>query len=443
MITNSGKEVLSKYLLGQTPSYATHIAIGCGQRPLSSSESFSDYSEKNTLDFEMLRIPISSRGFVEDEDGTKLSLTAEIPTENRYEITEVGLWSGGENSLARGFDSKIFFNFEEKWQIHGESISNIPFLDSLGTGTDINDRGYEIFSALCGDPVLESSSRKNKKEGPRFLNSSIFMRGDSSEIISDFIEITSASSNGTTLTYTCSNTFSIGDKVTVSGTNNILFDVVGATVTAANSTTFQISKVVSSTEVASGGVVWITGSWSTLQSTEFTSNHIHLNSINFNISNNSSDDLLIIAFSLVDKIAIETGNPDRVQFLIEFFRNEISTDVGYAKIELYLDGGIFSNRYQSIAIPISDLITSVDFTSSEARTVRISSSVFVDDGGSVVPSENHYVALDGIRLENISTNNPLYKMVGYSVIKNASGYPIIKFNNTNNYVEFRFGIGVS
>jgi hypothetical protein len=37
----------------------------------------------------------------------------------------------------------------------------------------------------------------------------------------------------------------------------------------------------------------------------------------------------------------------------------------------------------------------------------------------------------------------LYKMVGYSIIKNDAQYPVIKFNNTRNYIEFRFGLGVS
>jgi hypothetical protein len=35
MITSSGIEIISKYLVGQASSYASHIAIGCGARPLS------------------------------------------------------------------------------------------------------------------------------------------------------------------------------------------------------------------------------------------------------------------------------------------------------------------------------------------------------------------------------------------------------------------------
>ena len=68
MITNIGKNILAKYLVGQTQSYASHIAVGCGATPLASDGVFGDYSLKESLDFEMFRVPIISRGFV-NEDG--------------------------------------------------------------------------------------------------------------------------------------------------------------------------------------------------------------------------------------------------------------------------------------------------------------------------------------------------------------------------------------
>ena len=65
MITNIGKNLLAKYLVGQTQSYASHIAVGCGPSPVASDGGvFGDYALKNSLDFEMFRVPIISRGFV-------------------------------------------------------------------------------------------------------------------------------------------------------------------------------------------------------------------------------------------------------------------------------------------------------------------------------------------------------------------------------------------
>lgn len=99
MITNKGKTIIAKYLLGQAPAYASYIAVGCGPQPLDTEDSFGDYSAKENLDFEMFRVPISSRGYVNDDGTDKLVLTAELPTEERYEITEVGVYSAGSKSL--------------------------------------------------------------------------------------------------------------------------------------------------------------------------------------------------------------------------------------------------------------------------------------------------------------------------------------------------------
>lgn len=451
MITNDGKGVLSKYILGQAPAYATHIAIGCGAEPLQTTDPLPDVSAKKTLDFEMLRIPISSRGFIEEEGDTKISLIAELPSENRYEITEVGLWSAANNSLAKGFDSRIIFDFQSNWQAHAVNVSSIPIKTSLGTGGDINDGRDLVFRANTGDPVLQETDRKDRKEGPRFLNTSIFMRGDSSiisgangswasEKISYDITNKELINNVATLTTSREHSFNTGTTVTVDNVD-ATFDGTYVITSIPSNTEFSYSLTSASVaSVSASGIV------------ETESTHIHLNSVNFNIGQNSPDDELVLAFSLVDKTANGDGGVEYVKILVEFFRNEVSQDVGYAKMEIYIDGSDFYeiigpttyyNNYKAIRIPISDLITTPDFTSSQIKVARIFCQVVVDDGGDLIGSPNHYIALDGFRLDNISTENPLYKMVGYSPIQNSPGYPVIKFDNTNNYVEFRFALGVS
>lgn len=445
MITNNGKEVISKYMLGQAPAYATHISVGCGATPLNQSDSEqTDIAIKNRMNFEMTRVPISSRGFIDENGVSKLSLIAQLPTENRYEITEVALWSDANNSLAKGFDSRVIFDFEEDWQVHNTSVSSILFIDNLGSGGDIDDQNQNVFKTNNGNSLLEATERKNRKEGPRFLDTSIFIKGNSSNILSTDFNITSASSNGTRLTYTsASSGFSVGDRVTISSSSNSLFNIVDATVVGASANAFAINKIVSSSATSTGGRVWKTGTWTTQEDTQFTSTHIHLNGINFNINSNNPNDILTLAFSLVDKTAVGNGVPEFVKILIEFFRNETDTTSGYAKAEIYIPGSQFVNRYKAISFPISNLITSPDFISSQIRIARIFAYVGVLNGSNIVGSENHYVALDGFRLDNISTNNPIYKMVGYSSTRTDDGSPIIKYRNTNNFVEFRFGIGVT
>lgn len=444
MITNTGKEIISKYLLGQTPAYATHISIGCGAIPLDSNDpapSPTTLAAKTAMDFEMIRVPITSKGFVDDEGTTKVSFTAELPKENRYDITEIGLWSSGTNSLAKNFDSRMIFNFSEPWQAHSTSISDITTPVPLGSGGDITT-ALKYFRASSSNPVFSTIDRKNRKEGPRFLDSKILLRGDSSIIQGSTgswtgenpsYNITNkvASAGTATLTTSTDHFLNVGDTIVVDIADNA-FDG-SFTITGRTDTTVSYALAGTVTSAATTGTI----TWQ-------ESTHIHLNAINFDISRNAPSDKILFAFSLIDQDSIGPGSdPDYVKILLEFYRNETSITSGYAKAEIYIDGTEFAgDRYKVIEIPISDLITTPDFSSQQIRVARVFSSVVYTTGGQQMASPIHYVELEGIRLENDTTVNPVYGMVGYSVVRTGDGQPLYKFQNTNNYVEFRFNLDV-
>ena len=71
-----------------------------------------------TLEFEMFRVPIISRGYVNEAGIPKIVFTAELPTTERYEISEIGIYSAGSNPSAGAYDSKTVFAFTqtENWQ---------------------------------------------------------------------------------------------------------------------------------------------------------------------------------------------------------------------------------------------------------------------------------------------------------------------------------------
>lgn len=443
MITNRGKEIISKYLLGQTPAYASHISIGCGAYPLDANDpapSASALAEKTYMDFEMVRVPITSKGFVDDNGTTKVSLTAELPKENRYDITEIGLWSAGSNSLAKDFDSRIIFNFSEDWQVHNTSIDQIQSLSSIGSGANITTT-LRYFRASTNDTVFSSADRKARREGPRFLDSKILLRGDSSIIQgasaswygeNPLYSVTNKVKTGGTATLTIGNhLLNIGDSVVVSiGDAN--FDGTH-TITARTSTTIGYASAGTVSSVAATGTVTFTNSA-----------HIHLNAIDFDISRNSPSDKILLAFSLIDKTGVGAGiEPDYVKILLEFYKNESSLTSGYAKAEIEIIGTEFTgDRYKVVEIPISSLITSADFSSQQIRLARIFASVVHTQSGQQKTSPEHYIELEGLRLENDTTENPVYGMVGYSVVRTSDGQPLYKYQNTDNYIEFRFNLDV-
>jgi hypothetical protein len=384
MITNTGKTIISKFLLGQAPSFASHIAVGCGKKPILLTDPQPDFSSKTSLDFEMFRIPISSRGYVSENNINKLVLTAELPTEERYEITEVGIFSAGSNPSAGQSDSKTVFGFTdtENWQYNnGSSSSDIPKiteqLDStstntistidkinVNTNTNITDELY-VFETNADNAVFFNQDRVDRYERARFFNNVILMRGDSS-----------------VLPYSGSHFTSLGGKSVV-----------------------------------------------------------YPNSIT-SFSQNSPIDELRLAFSIITKNS-SSDVPDKVNVVVNFTNSDGSQ---YARFEAVLNNGngsgqydFATNRYFVISKQLQELATSSGFNWDIVTQVQIYANA-IDNGSA---SSNYYIALDALRLENVATVNPLYGLTGYSIVQNSDATTIVKSPNTNNYIEFRFAVGVA
>lgn len=384
MITNTGKDILSRYLVGHTSSYASHIAIGCGARPLNFIEDPLDYAgefvQKKSLDFEMFRVPISSRGFTEEDGNSYVVFTAELPTQERYEISEVGIFSAGSNPSAEFSDSRMLYSFsqQENWEYHSSiSATEIPIitarLDEPGTNKITAVEDLKSFQANSDNILFTYQDRIDRLETPRFLNSSIFLKGDSAVLS---------------------------------------FDNQG-----------------------------------NLVSDESLSSHIHLTGTSLNLDRNAPTDLVKLAFSVINEEGDnptteidESVNPEQVRILLEFASGETGS-VEYAKFDVVLTNGedgvdFANNRYYVVSKELQELNKTIGFSWDSVNIVKVYCSTLFGTG--LEPSGNFWVALDGIRLENVTTINPLYGMTGYSVIKNDTGSAISKRANSTNFVEFRF-----
>jgi hypothetical protein len=394
MITSIGKNIIGKYLLGQAPAYASYIAIGCGPTPLDTNDTSADFSLKKNLEFEMFRVPISSRGFVNENGVDKIVFTAELPTEERYEISEIGLYSAGSNPSAGVYDSKTIFAFTttEGWQYATsaattEILSKPEALDG-GAGNIILDNNGVVFKTNADNTIFFNPSRANRYERCRFLNNVILIRGDQANL-------TLSSESDETLDH------------------------------------FVI---------------------------ESESNHIRLTGANIDLSRNSPNDELKLAFSLVNRDGNSASIPETVRILVEFSSPD---GAQYARFEAELNQGssgnladsegeyntladFEENRYFVISKKLQDLYKTENFSWEIATVIKIYACVITDESGEFnVPSNNYYIALDALRLENTQTVNPLYGLTGYSIVKNENQETVIKSPNTSNYVEFRFSVGVS
>jgi hypothetical protein len=392
LITNTGRTILAKYLIGQAPAYASHIALGVGAKPLDDLDPFGDYSTKRNLDFEVLRIPISSRGYVYDEAGfANIVFAGELPGDQRYLFSEIGIFSGKSNPAAGAEDSKMLYTFSasENWEYHNRTNAT-----SIVTRTDPLNGELEgsIIDPLDGDslpiPVFRTNSnnvifnsdpRINRYELPRFLDRALLISGDMS-----YIE--------------------------------------------------EYDGILSIKE-------------STIS--EYYGTHLHLTGIRNNFNRNSSSDQLRLAFSILDKDSSQSvtsaGRVGGVRIILEFASSDALDPQNFARLEVDLDPSdvdFVTNRYIVVTKTLGELVKSNTFTWNTINVIKIYAMVY-DATGSGLPSNQFYIALDGLRLENVTAQNPLYGMTGYTVIKTENGQAITKEANTSNIVEFRYGLDVA
>lgn len=381
MITNSGKNIIAKYLVGQSPAYASYIAIGCGAKPLNTEDNFGDYSNKKNLDFEMFRVPITSRGYIRDEDNiAKIVLTAELPTEERYEISEIGVYSAGANPTAGAYDSKTLFSFSESenWKYDNQTALEQKYqpLDYTGTSgviniKDSNEQDLMAFSTNANNRIFTNPERVERYEKCRFLNNIVITNGSMSNLSTEVVE--------------------------------------GITRLKAN---------------AGSHYVGITGT-------------------SLGLNKNAPTDEIRLAFSVVNKNKVDVApiNPNKVYILIEFSDSDVYGDGQWARFEAIIDNYDFSlNRYLVVSKKLQELRRSTNgFNWDAVNTVKIYTTVIENNQ----ISDDFYVCLDAIRLENVTSINPLYGLVGYSVIKNTDAETIIKEANTTSYIEFRFGMNIN
>lgn len=474
MITNTGKDIIAKYLIGQAPAYASYMAFGSGPKPLGTGDTLGDYSAKQNLDFELFRAPITSRGYVTDlvwdptagggsgayVEVSKIVFTAELPPEQRYRISEVGLYSAKSNPSAGVGDSRMIHTLSasENWIYHNQnSEQKIESINSALYGitndgiVKVDLSTYPVFRTSSDNAIFDSSARQEKYESCRLLDTIMVLPGSMSNLYLDAVS---------------------GElkPKTADLPNNLYYGT-----------------------------------------------HIHLDGVSVDLSKNSPDDELKFAYSVFNRDeTYATYQFSKVKILVEFSSDDsvATAAANYAKFQIERAAATYAtSRYQVETKKLSELKKSTAFSWGAVKLTKIYASVFdsvtvttasrngsgtatittarkhgfrvgesvvvagvsnaifngtwvikaVSDnvggpytfsfdlagasasssgGTAEAPSSNYYVAVDGIRFDNVSTVNPLYGLTGYSLVKTEDAQPISKDTNSSGVVEFRFGMDV-
>lgn len=388
MITNTGKEIIGKFLLGQAPEFATHIAVGCGAQPLFpnqtlDSEAIDDLKQKESLDFEAFRVPITSKGFIKEDGIEKIVFKAEMPTEQRFQVSEVGFYPAASNSTAGAYDSKSLAVFvpTETWVIYSQdsssnvlSITDNAILSDASANVIIDDLAFYISADAT---IFNNEQRRLRQEPTRFYTNALAVSSSASDITLDV--------NG-------------------------------------------------------------------LLTPGPSSYRVENSSLAFNLSQNLPTDQIKLAFSVISKQASNDVAPEKVRVVFDFVNNLPGLDLQSPKARLGIeisqsDFAVLNtgqspdpqNRYRVVTSTLADFNTDDTFSWANINLTRIYACA-LDSSDNLV--DDYYIAFDGLRVENVSSENPLYGLVGYNVIRSDFAYPVIKAQNTNNFVEYRFGVGV-
>ena len=454
MITNTGKNILAKYLVGQTASYASHIAVGCGPKPVGLDSASVDYSDKQSLDFEMFRVPIISRGFVDESGVSKIVLTAELPTQERYEITEVGLFSGASNPAAGSTDSKVIYSFSdsESWKYSSQGASIPSIYEPL------DDRVVTITNATASGTTLTYTT--DASHGLP-VGTEISISGISPVAFNQSKVSIATVPSPTTFTVVAPSavvaTFSSAGYLINDVETDIINQIYPVFQTNADNKIFTNSDRVNRYERCRflNNIFAISGNNSKisvdsdghLDAINFpsgaSSNFIQLSATTVDFSKNSPTDQLRLAFSVVNRVGDSLTQPKSVKIIVEFSSTGTFKSGKWAIFEAVVDdttNDFSTNRYFVVNKQLQELQKSANFSWAEINTVRIYASVIKD--GSAEPTEDFYVCLDGLRLENVTSTNSVYGLTGYSVMRTPNAKTVIKSANTTNYIEFRFALDV-
>jgi hypothetical protein len=515
MITNTGKEILAKYLMGVAPAYASYLAIGCGPKPRLNINSITNAStsglsttvtctsttglwvgasvyhvtagtgaipstavvasiisstqftlsiaptvalsgatviieidkDKQSLDFEMFRLPISSRGYVNDGTYDKIVFTAELPTEERYEISEIGLYSAGSNPSAGLYDSKTLYAFTdaENWQLNDSSTSTlsspVSITSSIIDGSNVITSTASAIQTLSNNTGFLNATRAARYERCRYFNNVIMLRGNNSYL---------------------SNTAGIFGI----GTNSKFLQLTGQSVDFTRNSTSDLIKVAFSIVNVYGSIATNPDSVRVL--IEFSSSdgtqYARMNAETTATANSFSTNRYMVVSKRLDALTysgtFSWNSVSVIKIYVSAINNYTITTKAFSAPYVTLTTSATHNLQAGDIVKISGLGTGYDgqftiYDTPASNTFRYAYTTTPGTGATGLTqaieaaSSKYFVALDAIRFDNIGTINPLYGMTGYTIVQDltttgaTAAQTIIKSSNSNNYIEYRLIVDVT
>lgn len=325
------------------------------------------YTSKKTLDLEMFRVPIESRGYIVENGIPKMTFSARLPQEERYEITELGLYSAGSNPSSGAYGSKNIFNFSanESWSYYNGSKISMP------------------------SPSVDSLDK-----------------------------------NGTT--QVINGSYTVPTKI---NSDNAIF--VSTTVTT-RSARYERCRYL-------GSNIMIPGNWSTYTGGGLSGNYVVYDNFNIDVSQFMPNDELRLAFSVINQ-GNNTNQPLNPAYVtVEFVDSNTNVCRFYfAATVAQLTASRYGVFTKTISQGVNGSGNPSSFSWANVNQVKIYS--VVANSANTGTDSTFFICLDALRFENKTVDNPLYKLISYSPIMSSTGATLIKETGTANSIQFKMGI---
>jgi len=430
MITSTGRDILAKYLIGQTSSFASHIAIGCG--PLPSLDS-ADYRNKTELDFEMDRYPIVSRSLSSEKITLSFSSVQAVSETFIFTIADGGnnqfvvgqtIVVSGHSGFNNSGDPTTYANGTHV--VTAATSITITVDDTEGgtvpqTDTDsITISGYVpqiVFTAEL--PLSERYEITELGLYPSYSNQ--YSNGLDSRTVTN---LTTAESwkyfTNSTATYS-----DIPYYSTITDSTNNITVTEKAFQTNSDNPFFIVDRVqrqerprfLKDITIIDGDMSDFTGDLTPAS----TANYIQLNNFGLDLSKNNADiDTLKVAFSLINAVSAPSQTPKSLNIMLQFITANGTESAKYHYRQTDSSTLASTNRYEVLSLSLNDATFSsrtTNFSWENVSTLRIYAGIenATTYGGTQVT--DYAIALDAIRFENKSNANPLYGLVGYTLVK--------------------------
>jgi hypothetical protein len=465
MITEKGKQIIGKYLIGQASSFANYIAIGCGVDPIKDNSNLAEPRKFKIVSATAsasttVRITIASTQVSNIVVGDKVVLSglsvSSLNSADGFTVTKVegksrfyfevptAITINQTPSAAfcyvrMALNENLYFEME-RFPIIAKSFYRDPIdqkLKLIFKAEIPSEQRYKITEVgLFPARYDESNATGDSKKVAIFLSKEGWRRvnPDPTTYFDALIGITSGSIEA--------------QDGSVSVTNNISF-VTDANAAWASSSRVERNEVPRFLTES----LLVDGFYSEYDGVEFdeTAAYIQNPSIFLNLSQNSPDDLIKIAASIVPKQYTVTTLPEYVAFKIEFSNQTSTGDQkrAYVTIEKTFDpnttnaipGSDLDRNYFVVSTRIGDFVRQdPEFSWANITGIKIWAYV-ANFTGSTNTAADYYVLLDGMRVDSVNRSNPLYGMIAHNVVSTSDGTPILKKENTSSYIEFKLDLG--